>query len=240
MNFIKFGDSKKYIVFLHGWGADKKSFLFVKNYFQDYSKIFVDFSGFGESLKIEKPYFVSDYVSELCDLLKNFEIDELVIVGHSFGGRVAIKFCALMKNKFNNLKLCLVDSAGIKPKLSFLKKWKIFRYKYLKRRALKNEKLKYKLQYFGSDDYKKLSPVMKQTFVNIVNEDLSVYAKMIDCNCLIIWGENDKDTPIFMAKKLNKYIKESNLVILNNAGHFSFLDNMQEFLIVLDTFIKNK
>ena len=64
--------------------------------------------------------------------------------------------------------------------------------------------------------------------------------KMIDCNCLIIWGKKDKDTPIFMAKKLNKYRAGSNLVVFNNAGHFSFLDNMQEFLIVLDTFVKNK
>ena len=132
MNFLKFGDSKKFFVFLHGWGADLSSFLFAKNYFDDYAKIFVDFAGFGKSIEPVQPYFVSDYVKELEELLSNFEIDELVLVGHSFGGRVAIKFAFLHQLDYKNFKLCLVDSAGIKPKLSIFKKWKIYRYKCLK------------------------------------------------------------------------------------------------------------
>lgn len=239
MNFLKFGDSKKYLVFLHGWGADLNSFLFAKDYFDGYSKIFVDFAGFGKTLEPMQPYFVSDYVKELEEFLSKFEIDELVLVGHSFGGRVAIKFAFLHQCDYKNFRLCLVDSAGIKPKLSLAKKWKIFCYKRIKRRARKNEILKSKLSKYGSDDYKKLSGVMQQTFVNVVNEDLSCFASKIVCDTLIVWGEKDKETKLWMAKKLNRLIKGSKLKVLDSAGHFCFLDDMQEFLIILDTFLKN-
>lgn len=239
MNYLKIGDSKKFLVFLHGWGADLNSFLFAKDYFGDYTKIFVDFAGFGRTLEPSKPYFVSDYVKELRELLQSFEIDELILVGHSFGGRVAVKFAFLCQCEYNNLKICLVDAAGIKPRLSLKKKWKIFCYKWLKKKAQNNEKLKSKLKSYGSEDYKKLSPVMKQTFVNVVNEDLAVFASRICCECIVVWGERDKETKLWMANRYNKLIKNSRLCIIKNAGHFCFLDKPQEFLIILDTFIKN-
>ena len=80
---------------------------------------------------------------------------------------------------------------------------------------------------------------MKQTFVNVVNEDLCVYAKNINSKTLIVWGEKDKDTKIFMAKKLHKLIFLSELVFIKGAGHFSFLDKKEDFVIILDTFLKN-
>ena len=74
MNYLKFGDSKKFLVFFHGWGADLNSFLFIKDYFCEYTKLFVDFAGFGKTSEPDKPYFVSDYVKELENLLLKFDI----------------------------------------------------------------------------------------------------------------------------------------------------------------------
>lgn len=240
MNYLKFGKSDKLILFLHGWGADLKSFLFVKEYFANYTKVFIDFAGFGKSVEPEKPFFVDDYVNQTYTLIKQFGVKELVLVGHSFGGRVAIKFAEKYQFDFEKLKICLVDSAGIRPRLTLRKKLKILAYKKLKHKAERNEKLKIKLLKYGSDDYKKLSAIMKQTFVNVVNEDLSNSAKNIRCDAILIWGSKDKDTKLCMARKLKKYIKNSKLYILKNAGHFSFLEKQQEFLIILDTFLKNK
>lgn len=238
MNYLKFGDSKKFLVCLHGWGADLHSFLFLKDYFDDYTKIFVDFAGFGKTPEPSCVYGVSDYVDELDKLLSKFEIENLVLLGHSFGGRVAVKFAATI-TKYPNLKLCLVDAAGIKPKLSLLKKWRIYQYKKLKKKVQKSGKPSEKLLKYGSNDYKMLSPIMKQTFVNVVNEDLSKYAKTINCDTIIVWGKQDKETKLYMAKKYSRLIKNSKLYILQNAGHFSFLDETQEFLIILDRFLKN-
>lgn len=240
MHYLKFGNSKKFIVFLHGWGADLNSFLWLKDYFvDDYSLIFLDFEGFGESLQPKNVKFVSDYANDLHELLSLFDICELNIVAHSFGGRVAIKYLFMHQGEFENVKLCLVDSAGIKPRRGLGYYLKVKKFKALKRKAQKNECLREKLNDFGSDDYKKLSPIMKETFKNIVNEDLSCYAKFLTCKTIIIWGRKDKETKIYMAKKLNKLIKNSKLQIINNAGHFCFLENKEEFLIILDTFLKN-
>lgn len=238
MHYLKFGDSKKYLVCLHGWGADLNSFLFLKDYFDDYTKLFVDFAGFGKTPEPPCAYNVLDYVKDLEGLLDNFEIEKLALVGHSFGGRVAVKFAATT-SKYKNLKLCLVDAAGIKPRLSLAKKWKIFRYKCLKRKVQKTSKYSEKLRKFGSNDYKMLSPIMKQTFVNVVNDDLSSLAKTIKFDTIIVWGKQDKETKLYMAKKYHRLIKNSKLYILQNAGHFSFLDEKQEFLIILDSFLKN-
>ena len=239
MFYLKFGSSKKFVVFLHGWGADRNSFLWVEPYFDECSKIFVDFPGFGKSFEPEKSWNVESYAVALKKLIDEFEVAELILVGHSFGGRVAIKFASMFQKEYLKMKICLVDSAGILPKRGIDYWWKVWRYKNLKRKAIGNPSLKSKLEKFGSTDYKNLSDVMKQVFVNVVNEDLSNLAKLVQVETILIWGEKDKDTKPWMAKKLNKLIKNSKLFVLKNAGHFSFADKPQEFLFILDRFIQN-
>ena len=196
-------------------------------------------SGFGKSAEPSVPYFLGDYVFELKNLLDKYDIEKLYLVGHSFGGRVAIKFAYLYQNEYSSFKLCLIDSAGVIPRRGLRYYFKILRYKCLKHKSNSSFKAKEKMKKMGSSDYKKLSPTMKKTFVNIVNEDLLPYAKFISVDTFIIWGKYDKDTKLYMAKKLHRAIKNSELFILDNAGHFSFLDNKLDFLILLDTFIKN-
>lgn len=240
MNFLKFGTSKNFIVFLHGWGADLNSFLWLKDYFvDDYSLIFLDFDGFGKSPEPETKMTVSDYVQNLKELLENFEIENLILVAHSFGGRVAIKYLFLEQNSYKKTSLCLVDSAGILPRRNLLYYLKVKRYKNLKNKSKTNPKLKDKLDCYGSSDYKKLSNVMKQTFVSVVNEDLTNFAKFINSKTIIIWGSKDKETKPYMARKLHKLIKNSELVFIKNTGHFCFLEKKEEFVIILDSFIKN-
>jgi pimeloyl-ACP methyl ester carboxylesterase len=72
-----------------------------------------------------------------------------------------------------------------------------------------------------------------------VNEDLSKFAKFIKCKTLIVWGERDFETKLYMARKLKRLIKNSKLIIIKGAGHFSFLEKKDEFAIILDTFLKN-
>ena len=235
MNYIKFGESKKYIVFLHGWGSDKNSFIWLKNEFLEYTKVFVDFAGFGDTPEPSKPYMVLDYVLDLKQLLDNFEIDDLILVGHSFGGRVAIRFSFLYQNNYSNYKLCLVDSAGLKPRRGFKYYYNVYKYKISKKIFPNSNSLKK----YGSEDYKKLSANMKKTFINIVNEDLSCYASYITAKTLIIWGDNDRETRLYMAKKLRRLIRNSRLEIIKNSGHFPFLDKPYSFIIILDTFLKN-
>ena len=240
MHYLKFGFSKKFIVFLHGWGADLNSFLWLKDLFCDeYSLLFLDFCGFGKSPEPEMPFGVCDYVFKLKNLLNKFEIDELIFIAHSFGGRVAIKFLFYYQFSYKKTSLCLVDSAGVLPRRGLRYKFRVLKFKRLKKKAENNPRLKEKIEKFGSEDYKILSPVMKKTFVKIVNEDLSKFAKFIKCKTLIVWGEKDFETKLYMARKLKRLIKNSKLIIIKGAGHFSFLEKKDEFAIILDTFLKN-
>lgn len=240
MNYLKFGESKKFIVFLHGWGADLNSFLWLKDFFiEDYSLVFLDFLGFGKSENPSVPRSVSDYVFDVKKLLDGFDIEELNFVAHSFGGRVAIKFLFLFQNDYDKTNLCLVDSAGIRPKRNLSYYFKVAKFKRLKRKAGRNPNLNEKLLKFGSEDYKKLNPIMKETFKFVVNEDLAKYAKFIKCRTIIVWGEKDKETKMYMARKLNRLIKNSKLIVMKNSGHFCFLENKEDFAIILDTFLKN-
>jgi len=241
MKYLKFGNSNNFLVFLHGWGADKNSFLWIKDYFPDYSTIFVDFPGFGESPEPERDYKVFDYVLKLKEILDDYYIEKLVVVGHSFGGRVAIKFSFMFQNDYLDYRVCLVDSAGLKPKRGLRYYYKIFKYKILKKIndnfSTPNNNL-IDLSKYGSKDYISLSPTMKKTFKNIVNEDLTCYAKYIKVKTLIVWGSRDRETKLYMAKKLNKIIKNSTLKIIKDAGHFSFLDDKKQFMVILESYIK--
>lgn len=240
MHYLKFGNSKRFIVFLHGWGADLNSFIWLKDLFiEDYSLIFLDFPGFGNSEIPQNSMCVSDYVSVLKKLLDEFDIEELTFVAHSFGGRVAIKFLFYYQNSYKNVKLCLIDSAGILPRRNLIYKIKVAKFKRLKKKAETSCCARERLNDFGSSDYKVLCPIMKQTFVRVVNEDLSEYAKFLNCKTIIVWGQKDKETKLYMARILHKLIRGSELFVLKDAGHFSFIEKKEDFAIILDTFMKN-
>ena len=167
IHYDEYGSGKD-IILLHGWGASKESFLWLSNQFKDYSLIFVDFPGFGESPEPQRPYSVFDYVSKLKELLDEFFIESLTLIGHSFGGRVAIKFSFLFQNSYQEFKLCLVDSAGIKPRRNLKYYYNVVKYRVYKNIFPNSPKL---LE-FGSKDYKVLSPIMKQTFIKQINKQI--------------------------------------------------------------------
>ena len=85
----------------------------------------------------------------------------------------------------------------------------------------------------GSEDYRALSDSMKGTFVRVVNLDLAPRLKEIKNETLIIWGENDTDTPMYMAERMEKEIKNSGLAVLPGAGHFSYIDQYPRFCAIL-------
>ena len=83
---------------------------------------------------------------------------------------------------------------------------------------------------------------MREVLIKTVNEDLQPLLQNIKAQTLLIWGENDFETPVSDAYKMEKAIAESGtdvgLVILKNAGHYSFLDQMHVFHKVIKSFLK--
>ena len=228
INYLVLGDKGKWLVFLHGWGGSVESFLGVAKTFKNNRCLLIDFPPFGFSEEPQDVWDLKTYTDMVFSLLHNLNIKNPSIFAHSFGGRVAILLSSIYNIKVD--KLVLVDSAGMKPRNFFWIKFKVAKYKFLKKLGLKQKNK-------GSQDYKSLSPIMKKTFSCVVNQYLEKFCSQIKAETLIVFGDNDKTTPLYMARRLNKLIKNSGLVVLKNANHFSYIDNFDEFLIIVHKFI---
>ncbi len=212
--------SREPVLLLHGWGVDSQIFDGIVKSFPEKSFLCIDFPPFGKSQKIVENYSIYTYVALVMSLCEHLKIDKCDLLAHSFGGRVA---SILASVKCSLVRSCIfVDSAGIKPKRNLKYYYKVYKYKLLK-------KLGKSTLNMGSKDYQKLDENMKKTFNSIVNEDLSPYYKNVVCKSLIIWGEKDNETPMYMAKKIAKYVRNSKLEIIKNSGHFCFLSSPLTF-----------
>lgn len=245
INYIVEGESnKEALILLHGWGASSKAFLPVyKNLSNKYKVYVIDLPGFGKSDEPPKNYGVIEYSKIVLEFITKLKIQSPTLIGHSFGGRVIMKLVSDLK--YTPKKIIFVDSAGIKPKRNIDYYFKVYSYKFAKNivkfvfnKDKADEIIANMRKNKGSSDYKEASENMRSVFVNVVNEDLKYTLKNINVPTLVIWGENDLDTPLNDAKIITKYVKDSGLVVLKGAGHFSYLDNLWEFLIIVDNFLE--
>lgn len=230
--FYRFVDKKSEVVdvYLHGWGDSYQSLFFVHKSLKN-SALYLDFPPFGKSEKDLKEWSIFTYATMVISLCEHLCIHKINLIGHSFGGRVAILISAFLRTKV--LKLVLVDSAGIKPKRSLLYYIKVSNYKIRKRLKMNTSK-------YGSCDYLALSDNMKKVFVSIVKTHLDDFLENIEAETLIVFGEKDKTTPLYMAKKLKKKIKNSELKIIPSGSHFAFLENKYLFVKYLKEFLKEE
>ncbi len=233
------------VLLLHGWGSSLEPYRQLINLLsKKYFVIALDMPGFGETGEPERPFDVDDYVDFVLEFLKMFSVSKLSLVGHSFGGRVIIKM-ANRKLPFAVDKIVLIDSAGIKPHASKKKSIKQMCYKIGKWFATRKliakiapgflEKLRIK---FGSADYVSASPMMRQCLVKVVNEDLSYLLPGIKVPTLLVWGENDTTTPLSDAKKMEIEIPGAGLAVIQNAGHFSFVEQPVIFGSIMASFFE--
>jgi len=200
----------------------------------NYRVIAIDLPGFGLSPVPAKPFTLDDYAETVEALCQKLKINNFILVGHSFGGRVSIKIA--IKHPTKVKKLILVDSAGIKRERKIIGGLARLFKPIFKQKIMDGARNKI-YQAIGSEDYL-ATPKLQKTYQNIVAEDLSSYLCDIKLPTLIIWGENDKDTPLSDAKLMNRDIKNSKLEIIKNAGHFSFIDQPESFNKILSDFLK--
>ena len=219
-------DNKKEILILPGWGNTRKTFTSLIDTLKKNYKVYIfDYPGFGESPFPNKDLDIYDYSNLIYSFIKDNNIKNPSIISHSFGGRISIILTGLYKLKID--KLILIDIAGIRRK-SIKRKLKTIIYKLKKKLVIfKKNKLKYLnnlRKKYSSTDYNNLNKNMYITFKNIINEDLRKYIKYINTKTLIIWGKQDKDTPIKDGYYIHKKIKNSKLIIYNKASHFVYLE----------------
>lgn len=227
------------VLLLHGWGADIAAMMPIANEVARLGKmaVCVDFPGFGKSDLPPAVWGVREYADTTKALIDKLGIRGCDLVCHSFGGRVTIMLAAEDETLFK--RLVLVDAAGIRPKRTIKYYIKTYSYKLAKRLVrikLVNKafRLDSKIKSAGSDEYKSLSGVMRETFVKVVNLDLTDKLDKIKNETLLIWGENDTATPLYMGRLMEKKIERAGLAVIENAGHFSYADDYPRFCSILD------
>lgn len=244
INYIDEGTGDT-ILLLHGWGANLQVFRTLINLLKTkYRVLAIDYPGFGESESLKKSFTIDDYADIAEEFLDKLNVKKVILVGHSYGGRVIIKLNSRAGRKFDIEKNVLIDAAGLKDKKDLKTKVKIKIFKLLKKVLLilplskeYKENLINKLRKkFGSSDYANADKLLQETLVKSVNEDLSSLLPSMK-ETLIIWGDNDEVTPMWMAKKMESDIKNSGLVVLK-GGHFSFLDDQSTFARVIQSYFK--
>ncbi|MCL2675187.1 MAG: alpha/beta hydrolase [Firmicutes bacterium] len=215
------------VVLLHGWGGTHKLFdaLFDSLSAAGCDVISLDLPGFGDSAAPSPHFTTDDYADCVRGIIEKLGLCDVTVVGHSFGGRLAILLgvCPLVS------AIVLVDGAGIKPRFSFRKWLRVGWYKRAKKRGSD-------LSGFGSADYKALSGDMREIFVRVVNRHLDNDLKKINVPTLLIWGKNDKETPLYMAKRIKRVVKDCGLVVLE-GGHFAYLENSRQFCAIVRNFV---
>lgn len=234
------------IVLLHGWGSNIKLFANLIDLLSvKYTVVAMDMPGFGESQEPPSAWCVEDYAKFVIDFMKDYNAEKIMLLGHSFGGRVIIKLNSRDDLPFEITKVILVDSAGILPPKSNKKSFRTYYYKAGKAvlstgiaKKLAPEALENFRKKMGSADYAAASPLMRQVLVKTVNEDLEPLLPNIKCPTLLVWGVNDTATPLSDGEKMEKLIPDAGLVKLENAGHYSFLEQQYTFNKVMCSFMK--
>ncbi|MCM1052213.1 MAG: alpha/beta hydrolase [Paenibacillus sp.] len=240
------GDGDRAIILMHGWGCDHSTLASVERTALQagYRVINIDFPGFGSSQEPSEVWGVEDYTLMLEEFISALGIERPALLGHSFGGRVAI----LYSSRHTDVDaVILVDAAGIKPHRTLRYYWKVYTFKAMKRlmylvygKENAEKRLDARRAKAGSSDYASASPMMRRILSKVVNEDLTDRLPLIKAPALLIWGENDTATPISDARTMERLIPDAGLVSFPGCGHYSFLDNPRQFSAVLQSFLTRK
>lgn len=230
INYIQYGKGKD-ILLLHGWGQNIEMMKPLGDAFCDRFRItIIDFPGFGKSEEPKEKWTIEKYSLMLEEFAKQTGIKKPIVMGHSFGGRVAIRYSA--RNPIEKLILfgspCIRVQEELPLKVRILKK--------LKKLPGMNQIGEYMKNFIGSRDYKAASPIMRETLVEVVNEDLSKYAREIEEPTLLIWGEQDTEAPVNDARELEKIMIDAALIILPGT-HYAYLENLGRVINILNNFI---
>lgn len=242
LNYIVEGEGDPAVV-LHGWGCNIETVISIVNILKEQYKVYaLDLPGYGKSDEPKDVFDSFDYARIVKKFLENMDVKKAVFIGHSFGGKLSIIF----GSKYPELvkKIVLIDSAGLIPKRGVKYYFKVYSFKTLRFIYkhiffwIKDEKRMEKFyKKFGSDDYKNADGIMRRIFVRVVNENMEPILKDIKVPTLLIWGDKDDATPLYMAKIMEREIEDSGLVILEGTGHYSYLEDYPKFSAVIKSFL---
>ena len=245
-HYIDLPGTRGTVLFLHGWGAHIGLYQPIFDLLQQlqYRVVAFDMPGVGQTDEPSAPLTIDDYVAFTLALCKKLELEEVILMCHSHGGRIALRLLTDKDCPLSCKKAVFFDATGVRKAPSSSQKLKQTGYKAVK--WLGTSKLTAPL--FGdlyaemrdkraSADYKAATPVMRQTMNNVLPLDYTDRMPRITAEVLLIWGENDTATPLEHGQTMEKLMPNAGLAVIRGAGHFSYADNWPQFSAVLRAFL---
>ena len=228
ISFLQKGSGKD-LLLLHGYLSSKEAFAAQVAYFSKFFKVTaIDFLGFGHSRALTSAFSVEDYAGWLEQVVNALHLEKPHVIAHSFGCRVAVKAAFLNPQLFD--KIVLTGPAGIILKRGIKYRFKVGLYRFVKKFAPAYAERK-----FGSKEYRTLSPLMKESYKKIVNEDLRDFAKGVENDVLIVEGTDDRVTTRGEAEIYLQSFPKAKMKMIE-GGHFAFAENPVAFNLMVEEF----
>ena len=216
------------VILLHGWGGSHLSMAGLQDqlYPLGYEVFNLDLPGFGESPLIKPAMTLNDYLKVLQDFIAEQKIENPILVGHSFGGKIISKLALSAKIPIKGL--VLISASCIKPqndsKKSILRKITgfgkmIFSQPFL-RLFFKPIRKFYYYYIVRERDFFDAGEKLRQTFINVNDIYLDDELTLINLPTLVIWGEVDTVTPLWMGEKIAELIPQARMEVVANARHY--------------------
>ena len=232
------------LVLLHGWGADHRSFAGLITGLRDSHTCYaLDLPGFGRSAPPPQAWSSVEYADRVARWLDSEGLSAPAWLGHSFGGKVALRLAA--RGRATRLVLC--GSAGIPPRRPPVYYLKVYTYKALKFlarvpgfRPLFGDVAERLKRRAGSADYQAARGVMRDSLVRAVNEDLRPLLPEVRCPTLLLWGRGDTATPVSDGEVFRAALPAARLEVLDAAGHSVFLDQPAACLAQVRAFLSQR
>lgn len=226
--------SGEIIVLLHGYLSRKESFYYQTEFLSGYYTVMApDMPGFGASPPLGSAWSVGDYAEWFLAFLKAQKTARVHILAHSFGARVAFK--AVASHPEMAKSLIVTGGAGlVKPRSEeYLKKVRAYR-------RVKKIFPRFAEKHYGSPEYRALSPVMKESYKKIVNEDLLSCAAQIKCRTCLVYGKNDVVTPPSEEGETFRKTIGGSVLHIMDGGHFCFSEYPGQFNKIIYNFLSEK
>lgn len=238
VHYIDMGAGTETAVILQGWGTHAGLYRDLAAHLANTMRVLLpELPGFGETPEPPQPLDAAGYAAFVRDFLRALGVTRAHLLGHSNGGRIILRLCAEPVPDLRFDKLVFLDSAGVRLPLSKNAQRKQALFKLGKTllkpfpRALEAYRQKH-----GSADYRAASPLMRQTLVKLVSEDLTPLMPLVRQPALLIWGTEDRDTPLSHARIFAEKLPDAGLVEVPGAGHYAYLEQPAFVYRVLDSY----
>jgi pimeloyl-ACP methyl ester carboxylesterase len=220
------------VLVLHGWGASIDAVGSIVDGLADRLEVVaLDLPGFGESAEPPEAWDVGAYARFVLGACDELGLERFSLVGHSFGARIGIVLAATEPDRI--ARTLLTGAAGLKPrrKPSYYAKVAVAKVGRVIGAVggAPGRRLQARMRRrVASSDWLEASSAMRGTFRLVIAEDLSLHLPHIRASTLLVWGERDKDTPLWMGRRMEAAIPDAGLVVLD-GGHYAYAERAAEF-----------